>query len=211
LAVNRHINTGSTVAGHVIDQAVAVLKKGGLIAFPTESWYGLAVDPFNVDALERLFLLKKRSPHKPILVLVTGARQLERLAHDILRPYPLLMDKFWPGPLSLVFPARPELPRQLTAGTATVAVRCSSNPVACELAARFGGPITATSANISGTGAYTTATGVAEGLQHGVDMILDGGRTPGGKGSTLVSLREGRLICLREGQISFSAVQAAIE
>jgi L-threonylcarbamoyladenylate synthase len=209
LAGKKHSNTGSTVSDCDVDRAVAVLKKGGLVAFPTESWYGLAVDPFNCEALDRLFFVKKRSKSKPILVLVSGIEQLDQLVDDIPPLYTILMERFWPGPLSLVFPGQPGLPHQLTAGTATVAVRCSSNPVASALVARFGRPITATSANISGAGAYTTAKGVAAGLRHGVDMILDGGRTPGGKGSTLVTCREGRLICLREGQISFSAVQAA--
>jgi len=193
-----------------IDRAVAVLHDGGLVAFPTESWYGLAVDPFNPDALERLFFIKKRPPDKPILVLVSGIGQLESLVRNIPPLYQILMEKFWPGPLSLVFPAQQGLPRQLTAGTETVAIRCSSHPVASELVARFGRPITATSANISGAGAFTTAKGVADGLRHGVDMILEGGRTPGGKGSTIVTCRGDEMVCLREGQVSFVEVQAVI-
>ncbi|HHD63677.1 MAG TPA: threonylcarbamoyl-AMP synthase [Desulfobulbaceae bacterium] len=207
----KHFNTGSTVSECDIDRAAAVLGKGGLVAFPTESWYGLAVDPFNPEALDRLFFIKQRPLDKPILVLVSGIGQLDSLVRNIPPLYHILMEKFWPGPLTLVFSGQPDLPQQLTAGTATVAVRCSSNPVASALVERFGRPITATSANISGSGAFTTAKGVAAGLRHGVDMILDGGRTPGGRGSTLVTCRGERLLCLREGQIPFSAVQAAAE
>jgi len=140
-----------TVTDRELEQAVALLKKGGLVAFPTESWYGLAADPFNERALDRLYAVKKRAADKPILVLVEDIGQLRQLTREIPSPYPALMETFWPGPLSLVFPASSRVPQRLTAGTGTVAVRCSSNPIAARLVARFGSPITATSANISAT------------------------------------------------------------
>ena len=195
------------VTDRELDQAVALLKKGGIVAFPTESWYGLAADPFNERALDRLYAVKRRAADKPILVLVENIDQLGQLAKEIPSPYPALMETFWPGPLSLVFPAISRVPQRLTAGTGTVAVRCSSNPVAARLVARFGSPITATSANISATGPHKTAREVAGNLHKAVDMILDGGTTPGGKGSTIVAYRKNGLVCLREGQIPFSEVQ----
>ncbi len=190
------------------DQAAALLHQGGLIAFPTESWYGLAVDPFNEQALDRLYSIKCRAREKPILVLVSGLGQLEQLVRSIPAPYRLLMERFWPGPLSLVFPAHPKVPQRLTAGTGTVAVRCSSNQVATKLVARFGGPITATSANVSGTAPHATAAGVSGALAAELDMILDGGNTPGSHSSTIIACDENELICLREGQIPFSEVTA---
>lgn len=190
-----------------LDRAVALLQRGGLVAFPTESWYGLAVDPLNIEALDRLYYVKKRPAEKPILVLVSGEEQLEQLVTAIPEPYPLLMRRFWPGPLTLVFPAKMTLPRRLTAGTGTVAIRCSSNPVATRLIERFGRPITGTSANISGTDPQQTKAGVAVNLDDTVDMILDGGTTPGGLGSTIVAFRDSTLVCIRKGQVPFASIQ----
>lgn len=197
--------------GKNFERAVSVLRRGGLVAFPTESWYGLAVDPLNDRALDRLYAVKRRPVDKPILVLVEGIEQLGLLAERIPEPYPVLMERFWPGPLTLVFPANSGLPGQLTAGTGTLAIRCPSHPVAIELVARFGRPITGTSANISAQRPHKTAQGVVESLGEDVDMILDGGTTPGRKGSTIVAFKKTKLVCVREGQILFSEVQAAVD
>lgn len=201
----------SLVSEAEIDRAVYALGKGRLVAFPTESWYGLAADPFNDQALDRLYAAKKRPADKPILVLVESIDQLGLLAEHIPGPYPLLMNTFWPGPLSLVFPAKAGLPERLTAGTGTVAVRCSSNSVAVALVGRFGRPITGTSANISGDRPHRTAAGVVSSMKSRVDVVLDGGATPGKKGSTIVVWKKGHLACIREGQIPFSQVSAAVE
>jgi len=192
-----------------VDQAVAVLGQGGLVAFPTETWYGLAVDPFNEQALARLFAVKKRPADKPVLVLIAHRAELDRLISAVPPLYHDLMQRFWPGPLTLVFPARDDLPGQLTAGTGTIAVRYSPHPLACALIDRFGGPVTATSANLSGQPACATAADVHDVLGPALDMILDGGTTPGGKGSTIVCCRQGQLVCLRKGQIDFASVLAA--
>ncbi len=193
-----------------IEQAFDVLKKGGLVAFPTESWYGLAVDPLNNKALERLFAVKQRPAIKPIPVIVGNRKQLHLLVREVPACYSSLMQTFWPGPLTLVFPARMDVPVSLTAGTGTVALRHSSHPVAARLAVGFGGPITATSANISGASPQTTAQGVAACFRSDLDMILDGGRTPGGRASTVVSCLGGAVSCLREGQIAFDEILTAV-
>ncbi len=193
-----------------MEQAVLLLNQGGLVAFPTESWYGLAVDPFNRDALDRLFAVKKREKSKPVPTLISSHAQLALLVRNVPSCYHVLMGKFWPGPLTLVFPALPHVPTCLTAGTGTVAVRYSSHPVAARFAGAFGGPITATSANISGRAPQDTAQGVACCLGAELDMILDGGRTTGICASTVVSCLEGTLTCLREGRIAFAAVKEAV-
>ena len=188
--------------------AASLLSQGRVIAFPTETWYGLAVDPLNEQALARLFAVKKRPADKPVLVLVAHRDQLDRLVSSIPPLYHGLMQRFWPGPLTLVFPARDELPDQLTAGTGTIAVRFSPHPLACALIDRFGGPVTATSANISGQPACATAADVHDVFGTKLDMVLDGGTTPGGKGSTIVCCLQGQLVCLRNGQIDFASVLA---
>jgi len=196
--------------GHV-DQAVALLGQGGVVAFPTETWYGLAVDPLNEQALARLFAVKKRPADKPVLVLISKRDELFRLIRAIPPQYHGLMERFWPGPLTLVFPARDGLPDQLTAGSGTIAVRYSPHPLARALIERFGAPLTATSANLSGRPACATAAAVRDEFGSGIDMVLDGGATPGGKGSTIVCCRQGKLICLRDGQIDCASVLTGTE
>ena len=187
--------------------AAAILRSGGIVAFPTETYYGLAVDPLQQQALERLIRIKQRPQEMPILVLIARVGQLRLLASEIPAVYFRLIDGFWPGPLTLIFPAQPALPPQLTGKTATIGLRQSPQETANRLIAAFGGPITATSANVSGSSAAVTAREVARIFGAAVDLILDGGPTPGGSGSTLVGIRGPSLYCLREGQIAFSAVQ----
>lgn len=192
-------------------RACDLLRAGGLVAFPTETYYGLAVDPFNQAALERLFFLKRREPGKPVLLIVADSGQLAGLAAEIPPPFPPLMARFWPGPLTLVFPGVPDLPALLTGGTGTIGARVSSHPAARRLVEAFGRPLTATSANLSGFPAAVTAAEVAAQLGPGVDLIIDGGKTPGGLGSTVVGLRDGQLCLFRRGLIPVAGimVQAA--
>lgn len=198
------------VAEAALLQAASLLRSGRVVAFPTETYYGLAVDPFNVHALERLFQIKKRPRELPILMLVSGREQLHRATDNLPPEYDRLIECFWPGPLTLVCPARGCVPSQLTGNTGGVGVRHSSHPTANRLLAAFGGPITATSANISGCPAAVTAEEVARVFGDDVDLVLDGGATPGGAGSTLVGMHGASLVCLREGKIQFAAVQACI-
>jgi L-threonylcarbamoyladenylate synthase len=190
-----------------LDHAASLLRAGGVVAFPTETYYGLAVDPFNPRALERLFFVKQRPRKLPILVLVAGMDQLPLMTGKVPAVYRRLIDCFWPGPLTLVCPALPSLPPQLTGNTDTIALRHSPHETANALIVSFGGPITATSANITGFPAAVTAEDVARIFDSEIDLILDGGPTPGGSGSTLVGIDKGTLFCIREGKIGFSAVQ----
>ena|GEM_PF-346242 len=189
--------------------AADLLRAGGVVAFPTETYYGLAVDPFNQQALDRLFAVKRRPYRLPILVLVSDCGQLPLLIDDLPAMYHHLIKWFWPGPLTLVCPALPELPPQLTGNTRTIGVRRSSGMTATALVAAFGSPITATSANIHGFPAAVSAREVKRIFAGEIDLIVDGGNTPGGAGSTLIKLEQGTLRCIREGKIPFAAVQEA--
>jgi L-threonylcarbamoyladenylate synthase len=186
-------------------KAVTTIKNGGIVVFPTESWYGVGVDPWNEKALQRLYTIKQRPTDKPVLVLIGANRQLDSLITSVPDLYPPLMKKFWPGPLTLVFPAHPSLPELLTSGTGTVAVRFSSHPLAAELALQSG-PITGTSANLSGENPHCTSHGVAAELGDKVDLVVDGGKTQGGKGSTIVGVDGDKLVCIRAGQVPFSRI-----
>lgn len=198
------------VGSREIEQAVAVIRRGGVVAFPTETYYGLAVDPFNREALARLFVLKRRAPDKPILTLVGERAQLPQLTARVPALYEPLIAAFWPGPLTLVFQARPELPEALTGYSGTIGVRISSHPLAAGLTAAWGGPLTATSANFSGQPAAVSAAEVIAQLGPDVDYVLDGGQTPGGPGSTLVGLEDHQPRLLRAGVIPFESIMAAL-
>ncbi|OGQ96036.1 MAG: threonylcarbamoyl-AMP synthase [Deltaproteobacteria bacterium RIFOXYD12_FULL_57_12] len=197
----------SAAGEHDLSRAVQVLQQGGVVAFPTETYYGLAVDPFNSTALARLFRLKQRASHKPILVLIHSREQLSGLAREVPPVFLPLMARYWPGPLTLVFGALQNLPQELTAGTGTVGVRISSHPLAGRLVAAFGRPITATSANISGLPAANSAADVQRQFGAGIDLVLDGGLTPGGHGSTVVGLQNDRLFLIRAGGIPYEQVE----
>ncbi len=190
-------------------EAVRLLQQGGLIAFPTETYYGLGVDPFNQQALQRLFRVKQRRTDKAVLVLVADRLQVQQLAESEPAPFTRLMDAFWPGPLTLVFPARSTLSTLLTGGTGTVGIRQSPEITAACLLQKFAGPITATSANRSGALPATTAAEVEDIFGSEVDLIVDGGATPGGQGSTLVGY-DGKVFCIRPGRIPFATVQNSI-
>ena len=190
-----------------LNRAVAVLNNGGVVAFPTETFYGLAVDPFNPLALNHLFTLKQREISKPILTLVDDRESLSVLVQEIPTLYEPIMDVFWPGPLTLIFPARVNLPTLLTAGTSTIGIRQSSHPFARQLLRAFGMPITATSANISGRTAAVDAFEVKSQFGDKIDMVFDGGRTLGVAGSTIIGLEEDKLILKREGAIAFKEIQ----
>ena len=196
-----------SVDSHTIAQAAAILRDGGIVGFPTETYYGLAVDPFNPKALERLFQIKQRSRMLPLLVLVQGRNHLGCLVKELPAGAHGLIKRYWPGPLTLVCPALPGLPPLLTGGTGTIGFRQSSHRVAAQLVAAFGRPLTATSANKSGAPAATTAGETGQIFGDVLDLVLDGGVTPGGSASTLVTFEKDELRCLRQGCIPFSEIQ----
>ena len=188
-------------------EAAAVLGQGGIVAFPTETFYGLAVDPFNEKALAALFRLKERPSEKPFLVLIQDESQLPTLVRLIPSEYRPLIKAFWPGPLTLVFPALSTLSLALTGPDRTgIGIRISPHPVARAFGQVWGGPLTATSANLSGMPAARTAEEVRRFFGTEVSCILDGGQTPGGMSSTVVGLSQGKLQLIRAGVIAFSSL-----
>ena len=210
--MNQNRNVGDTTGYQPcsmadLNRAVDVLNRGGVVAFPTETYYGLAVDPLNPLALNHLFILKQRGISKPILTLVDNRESLSCLVQEIPPLYEPIMNEFWPGPLTLIFPARVDLPLLLTAGTSTIGVRQSSHPFARQLLRAFGRPITATSANISGRAAAVDAYEVRSQFGSKLDMIFDGGRTPGVAGSTIIGFEGDKLKLIREGVIAFKDIQ----
>ncbi len=194
------------VSLEVLEEAVTVIKQGGVVAFPTETYYGLAVDPFQEKALEKIFKLKQRPPDKAILTLVDARAKLAQLTARIAPVYKPLMDHFWPGPVTLLFPGKVGLSSLLTGDNQSIGIRISSHPLALNICKMIGQPITATSANLSGRVAAATAKDVARQLGTGVDFIVDGGSTSGGKGSTIVGADGSNLRLIRKGVVPFAAI-----
>lgn len=182
----------------LVSDAVAALRRGEVVAYPTETFYGLGVDAFSAQALERLRALKGRG-EKAISVLIDGDEMLARLCAEVPPRARALMDRYWPGALTLALPARPGLPEALVAD-GCVAVRQSPHPLARALVAAFGGPVTTTSANRAGEPPATTAAMVRAALGSGCH-VLDGGATAGGAPSTLARVRGDSLEILRAGAI----------
>jgi L-threonylcarbamoyladenylate synthase len=186
-------------AGAFWDEARAVLKRNGVIAVPTETFFGLAVNPFLEEALARLFALKDRAPGKPVLVLVDGPERLHQVACEVPGLARRLMEKFWPGPLTIILPSLPDLPRLLTGGTGTIAVRQPRQALTCRLIAALGFPISGTSANRAGGRPGIRAEEVAREFGDHLDLVLEAGPCPGGLPSTIVDLTKSPPRLVRAG------------
>jgi L-threonylcarbamoyladenylate synthase len=186
----------------VIQKAAQVIHEGGVVAVPTESFYGLAVHALDEKAIGCLFAVKRRREDNPVLILIPSKEGLSSYVTEASENTRKLMERFWPGGLTMVFFAGPILPRSLTAGTGKIGVRLSSHPVPTELARAVGAPITGTSANRSGRPSCSTAEEVMEALGEDIDLILDGGKTAGGKGSTVLDVTTDPPVVLREGIVS---------
>jgi L-threonylcarbamoyladenylate synthase len=188
--------------GAAISRASGVILSGGVVALPTESFYGLAVDATNEKAIKRLLQLKMRRETHPILLLIDSRDVLEGLVKEIPWIAWKLMDAFWPGGLTLVFKASPGVSPLLTGDGGKIGVRLSSHRIPTELARAAGVPITGTSANLSGHAPCKEAKDVLASLGGQVDLLVDGGKTAGGKGSTVLDVTVYPPVILREGMVS---------
>jgi len=187
-----------------LERAAEALRAGQLVAYPTETYYGLAADAWQPAALERLLTLKGRSSGAPLSLILARREQLSRLVGVVPAAAVPLMERHWPGPLTLVMPARRDLPASLV-GPFGVGVRLSPHPVATGLARVLGAPLVATSANRSGAPPAASAHDVALALPA-VDLVLDGGPTAGGPASTVVAVAaDGTIQVLRQGAVHVGA------
>ena len=194
----------------LIDAAVRLLENGGVIAFPTGSLYGLGADALNTDAVERVFTIKRRPLDKPLLILVPDRAVVFDLAAEVTPAAKRLMDRFWPGRVTIVFKAFPELPSNLIAGTGKIGIRLPGHPVARALVSAFGRPITGTSANLFGQGGCHHIDELDAMLIEQLDLVLDAGLLKEGIGSTVVDITGAEPIVIREGVVSKQAILAAV-
>ena len=191
-------------------QAGEILRAGGVIAFPTETFYGLGADANREAAVEKIFRLKGRAVQNPISVIVDTEREVIPLVESLPVVAQILMQIFWPGALTLLFAAAPAVLPRLTAGTGKIGIRVSSHPVARLIAERLAGPLTATSANLSGGQECSTAGEVLRVFGDRLDAIIDGGTTTGGLGSTILDVTVAPPLILREGVVSRSDILDAL-
>jgi len=180
----------------------AIIKQGGVIAFRTDTFYGLGADPFDSAAVARIRTLKGREDDKPILLLISDAREVERLIADVSEQFRELAEKFWPGPLTIVGRANRDLPEGITAGTGTVGVRLPADLTVRDLVRECGGALTATSANPAGCEPARSAEEVRNYFPEGIDLIIDGGPVTAIDPSTVIDATTSPPRIVREGAIS---------
>jgi L-threonylcarbamoyladenylate synthase len=183
-----------------IEKGVKILQMGGVIAFPTDTVYGLGADAFNTTAVGKIYEIKKRPKHRQLPLLIADVEQLTTLAKPISEIAWFLARRFWPGGLTLVLSKTDSLPVHLASGH-TIAVRIPNHPVCLALIQHLGNPVIGTSANISGQTPALTAEEVGQQLGGKIDFIINGGKCPGGKESTVADVTCESLVILRQGII----------
>ncbi|HZC45584.1 MAG TPA: L-threonylcarbamoyladenylate synthase [Candidatus Acidoferrum sp.] len=198
-----------------LDDGIAALQAGELVVYPTETFYAIGADAFSSSALQRLFAVKRREPERPVGLIAADTAMAFSVAREISLDARRLADAFWPGPLTIVLPARDEVARELT-GPDGVGVRVSPNPIARALSAGIGRPITATSANLSGVAPASTLHQARAGLGEKVKVYLEGGKLTASAPSTVVAVtvsgwRMVRLGAISENQIAVALVGDALK
>ena len=189
----------SSLVNYVAEQ----IRNGQVLGMPTDTFYGLAADPFNLRAVEKIYDVKSRSKHKPLSLLIESVDQAEELTRPLPETFYKLARKFWPGPLTLIVRAASRLPLKVTANTGNVALRVPAARIPVAVIRAAGVPVTATSANVSGASECTTADGVRQQLGSLIPLIVDGGPSPNSVASTIVDLTDpAEYRVLREGAIS---------
>lgn len=187
----------------LIRYAADQIRAGQVLGMPTDTFYGLAADPFNLLAVDRVYEIKSRSRHKPLSLLIENEDQAEELARPLPEEFYKLARRFWPGPLTMIVKAASRLPLKVTANTGNVALRVPNARIPLAVVKAAGIPITATSANLSGEAECTTAEAVRDQLQERISIIVDGGLAPREVASTIIDLtdEEARWKVMREGAI----------
>jgi L-threonylcarbamoyladenylate synthase len=196
---------------NVIDYAANFIKRGRVIAIPTDTFYGLSTDPFNLAAIERVFQVKGRAENKALPILVNSVEQAVTLMRDVPDAFLTLASKFWPGPLTLVVEATHRLPLKVTGNSGRVALRWADSRIATALIEAVGGPITGTSANLSGHASCTNAEQITQQLGKSLALVLDAGDTGGTLASTIVRINGDEWTIVREGALPDIEIHSVFE
>ena len=194
---------------NAIKRALELIRSGKLVAFPTDTVYGLGAQAFSLQAIQKLFQVKNREPNRAIPILLGGLDKIDLVTVSMGYMALRLAEVFWPGPLTLVVPRHPSLPDIIAPGN-TIGIRMPDHPLALSLLG-MSGPLATTSANLSGASSPQTAQEVRTQLNRRIPLILDGGRTPGGVPSTVVSCTDKEPVVLRPGPIRMDDLLRALE
>lgn len=194
-----------------LKKALNILKNGGIISFPTDTFYGLGVNALDEQAVNKVFQVKGRDINKPLLVFIASEDQLPDLTPDVNATAKKLIDCFWPGPLTLVFKASPDLPKKLTGNTGKIGVRVPGSSFVRQLSQLSGFPITGSSANISNNPEPVSATEVEEALGEKIDLIFDGGKATETRCSTVLDVCGTIPVLIRPGAIGKDAIENALD
>jgi len=195
----------------LVKYAAERIQAGHVLGMPTDTFYGLAADPYNLRAVERVYEIKSRLRHKPLSLLIENVDQADEFSRPLPDDFHLLARRFWPGPLTMIVPAASHLPLKVTANTGNVALRVPAAEIPLAVVRSLKIPITATSANLSGAVECTTAEQVRDQLQDRISLIVDGGKSPRSIASTIVFFKEdGSWQILREGAIAASDIVEAL-
>lgn len=194
----------------VLKCAAEIIQEGGVAAFPTETVYGLGADGFNEDALEKIFIAKGRPRDNPLILHVASSKEIVDVASYVSARAKKAINAFWPGPLTLVLPKNPQVPKEVSAGLATVAVRMPAHPIALKLIKLARVPVAAPSANLSGRPSTTTGFHVLKDLKGKIDMIVDGGPCRWGIESTVVDFTDEIPTILRPGAVTREMLESVV-
>lgn len=194
-----------------LNPAVEVMQQGGVLAYPTETVYGLGANIFLKAAVERIYHLKKRVSSKPMSIMIASDEEARKLCVEISKQAEVLMDTFWPGPLTLIFRAASSVPEYMVSASGTIGLRYPDHPITRALMHLHGQPVTSTSANVSGAEPAQSAREVVWSFANEVDMVIDAGTFPAQKPSTVVDLAQGELRVVREGAISKNQLTACLK
>ena len=196
---------------NVIDYAATFIKRGRVVAVPTDTFYGLSADPFNLASIERVFQIKGRPETRALPILVNSVEQAITLARDVPDAFLTLAHRFWPGALTLVVEATHRLPLKVTGNSGRVALRWADSRIVTALIEAAGGPVTGTSANLSGYRSCTNASQIVEQIGSKLPLILDAGDTGGTLASTIVLIDGDEWSLIREGALTESEIRKAFE
>ena len=187
----------------MIKSAVAILRSGGIVAFPTDTVYGIAAMPLNKKAVRKLYNIKKREKNKPVALLISSKKMAVKFAAEIPPKARKLIARHWPGPLTLIFKKKRSVPDFLTAGLPSIGIRMPENKIALSLIRKAGGALAVTSANISGKKPAVSANQIEK--LKGIDLIIDGGKCKIGVPSSVIAVTSGKLKVLRKGSIKIDS------
>lgn len=208
--MENYLNLKNEIDYNRLNKPAKIIKNGGIVIFPTETVYGIGTNGFDSKAIEKLYKLKKRPYNKPISLLVSDINMVDLVAKDITDLEYKLMEKFFPGPLTIILKKRECVPDILTAGQDTVGIRIPSGEIARRLVEYVGNPIATSSANISGKPSETNMKNMIKDFETQVDYFIDGGESEIGIGSTVLQVVKGRPVILREGSISKEEIEKII-